>query len=83
MSVSGQNQTVVSKSAAKELTGLISYKGNRMIPRLLSAKGLNLDSFAADGGTIGFPRRLLEGWRGGSGFLLQARALFSGVPVAT
>ena len=46
--VSGWNQTVVSKSAAKALAGLVSLSKIRKVSRFLSAGEPNLDSFAAD-----------------------------------
>jgi len=73
-SVSGRNQAVVSKSAAKALSGFVSFEEIRMISWFLSAGELNLDSFVTDLDTRGFPgARSVPGAAGG--FLLKARVL--------
>ena len=73
-SVAGRNQTVVSKSAAKALVGLVSLEKIRIISGFPSMGELNLHSFAADLDTSGFPgARSVPGAAGG--VLLKARVL--------
>lgn len=79
-SISGRNQTVVSKSAAKALAGLVSLSKIRMISRFLSAGELNLDSFVTDLDTSGFPgARSVPGAAGGS--CLRRGFFFCGLPI--
>ena len=78
--VSGWNQTVVSKSAAKALAGLVSLSKIRKVSRFLSVGELNLDSFVADLDTSGFPgARSVLGAAGGS--CLRRGFFFCGLPI--
>lgn len=70
----------MSKSAAKALSGFVSFEEIRMISRFLSAGELNLDSFAADLDTGGFPGACsVPGAAGGS--CLRRGFFFCGLPI--